>query len=173
MTTPDPATSAPAPPALTGRDIGAAAKATGALLGPLLDAADLPFEEWTVLFTLAGTGPVRRRALIAQQAGDLKVPESTTRATVDGMVAAGLIAPAEDADVADADDPRLAPTAAGLAVYQPIREQVNQIAAELYGDLPPDDLVATRRTLDEVTRRANARLATAAPAATGAAATAG
>jgi DNA-binding MarR family transcriptional regulator len=164
MTTTDPTTvpTPPTPPALTGRDIGAAAKATGALLDRLLDAADLPFAQWTVLFTLAGTGPQARSALVAQQADGLKVPESTARATLDGMVAEGLIAPAADADDpgnAGAGGPVLAPTAAGLATYQPIREQVNRIAVELYGDLPPADLAATHRTLAEVTRRANARLA--------------
>jgi DNA-binding MarR family transcriptional regulator len=162
MTTPDPATTTPtpaAPPALTGRDLGIAAKATGALLDRLLDAADLPFSQWTVLFALAGTGPLPRRALVAQQADGLKVPESAATATVEGMVAEGLIAPVEGAD----GEPQLAPTAAGLAVYGPIREQVNQIAADLYGDLPPADLAATHRTLEEVTRRANARLAAATP----------
>jgi hypothetical protein len=159
-------TTTPTPPVLTGRDIGAAARATGALLDRLLDEADLPFGEWTVLFTLAGSGPLSRSALVQQQAGGLKVPESTARATVDGMLASGLIAPAGGSEPAggtddgsDAADPRLAPTAAGMAVYRPIRQAVNQITVDLYGDLPAADLEATRRTLEEVTRRANARLA--------------
>jgi DNA-binding MarR family transcriptional regulator len=155
MTTPtdDTGTSAtpPTPPLLTGRDIGAAARATSALLDPLLAEANLPFAQWTVLFTLAGTGPLTRSALVQRQADGLKVPESTAQETVDGMVTAGLIAPTDDA--------RLAPTVTGQAIYQPIRDEVNRIAVELYGDLPPADLETTRRTLEEVTRRASARLA--------------
>jgi len=138
------------PPALTGRDIGAAARSTNALLQRLLDDADLPFAEWTVLFTLAGSGPLARGELVRQQAAGLKVPDSAVEATVAGMVAAGLLA---------GDDARLAPTAAGRALYQPIRDAVDRITAELYGDLPRADLEVTRRTLAEVTRRADALLA--------------
>ena len=141
------------PPALTGRDIGAAARSTNALLQRLLDDADLPFAEWTILFTLAGTGPLGRPmprgALVRQQADGLKVPDSTVEATLDGMVASGLLAD---------DSGLLAPTAAGRAVYQPIRDVVDQLTETIYGDLPPDDLEVTRRTLEEVTRRADALL---------------
>ena len=144
-----------APPALTGRDIGAASRSTNALLQRLLDEADLPFGEWTVLFTLAGTGPLACSQLVHQQADGLKIPESAARATVDGMRASGLLTPEDAAD----DDPHLVPTAAGKAVYQPIRDAVNQITVKLYGDLPAADLETTRRTLEEVTRRANALLA--------------
>jgi DNA-binding MarR family transcriptional regulator len=138
-------------PALTGRDIGAAARSTNALLQRLLDEADLPFAEWTVLFTLAGAGPMARDALVRQQSDGLKVPESAVAATIDGMLASGLLA--------SGDDGRLAPTDAGSAAYRPIRAAVDRITADLYGDLPPDDLAATQRTLAEVTRRANALLA--------------
>lgn len=148
---------------LSARDIAAAHRATGALLDRLLDEADLPFGEWTVLFALAGTGPRLRSELVRQQASGLRVPEAQARATVDVMVEAGLLAPPDDgggaADQGGTDDPRLAATAAGTAVYRPIRAAVDEIADRIYGDLPPDDLAATRRTLDEVTRRAGALLA--------------
>ena len=57
------------------------------------------------------------------------------------------------------EDPRFATTAAGEAVYRPVRRTVSRIIDELYGDLPRADLEATRRTLAEVTRRASARMA--------------
>jgi hypothetical protein len=44
-------------------------------------------------------------------------------------------------------------------VFRPIRNDVSRLTVELYGDLPPEDLEATRRTLAEVTRRANVKLA--------------
>jgi hypothetical protein len=155
------------PPALSARDISAAARATRALLDRLLDEVDLPFDEWTVLFVLDGTGPLGRRELVERQVAGLRVAEATARATVDVMLAAGLIAEAEagaGAEVADggagrAADPCLAPTVAGTAVYRPIRAAVDDITDRIYGDLPPDDVAATRRTLDEVTRRANVLLA--------------
>ena len=120
-------------PALT-RDIGQAERTMHALLERLLDEAGLSFAEWTVLNFLDGD--------------------------------AGQLAPADEAHGAgvsgnDDEDLRLAPTAAGEAVYRPVRRTVARISDELYGDLPPADLEATQRTLAEVTRRANARLAAA------------
>jgi DNA-binding MarR family transcriptional regulator len=149
-------TNPPTPPILTGRDIGAAQKATGALLDRQLERVGLPFEEWTVLFTLNGTGPLPTSALVARQVDGLKISEAEARAVVDGMRAAGRLAPLDDADTAD---PRLAPTPEAEAVFRPVFQAVTALATELYGDLPPADLEATRRTLAEVTRRANARLA--------------
>jgi DNA-binding MarR family transcriptional regulator len=151
-------TTTPTPPVLTGRHIGAASRATGALLDQLLDEADLPFGEWTVLFTLAGTGPLAPDELVRQQADGLKVPEATVRATVDGLLASGLIGLGLGPAGGDSDG-RLVLTAAGEAVFRPISDAVGRITADLYGDLPAADLEATRRTLEEVTRRANARLA--------------
>ena len=146
MTTPTPN---PAP-ALTGREIGQAQRAIGALLDRKLEAAGLPFADWTVLFTLDGTGPLPADDLVARQIDGLKVPESEARGTVDRLLAGGMLAP---------DGDRLAPTAAAEAVFRPIRDGVSRLTVELYGDLPPEDLEATRRTLAEVTRRANAKLA--------------
>jgi DNA-binding MarR family transcriptional regulator len=159
MTTSTPTPTPTPAPALSARDIGAAARASQALLDRLLDQADLPFPEWTVLFTLDATGPLVRSELVRQQADGLKVPEATARATVDGLVASGLIGLIGLAEAAaEGDDPRVVPTAAGEAVFRPIRQEVSRIAGEIYGDLPPADLEVTRRTLEEVTRRASALL---------------
>jgi DNA-binding MarR family transcriptional regulator len=141
-------------PALTGRDIGQAANATSALLDRLLAQAGLPFPQWTVLFTLDGAGPLPRGELVQRQVHGLKVPVAEAQATVDGMRSSGLLAPA-----GDGDDPALEPTEAAEAVFRPVRQAVSRLTEELYGDLPPADLEATHRTLEEVTRRANARLA--------------
>lgn len=146
MTTPTPKPT----PALTGREIGQAQRAIGALLDRKLAAAGLPFADWTVLFTLDATGPRPADDLVARQVDGLKVPESEARTTLDRMVDGGMLAP---------DGDRLAPTAAAEAVFRPIRDGVSRLTVELYGDLPPEDLEATRRTLAEVTRRANAKLA--------------
>jgi DNA-binding MarR family transcriptional regulator len=142
--TPNPA------PALTGREIGQAQRAIGALLDRKLAAAGLPFADWTVLFTLDAAGPLTADELVARQVDGLKVPQSEARATLERMTGAGLLA---------ADGDRVVPTAAAEGVFRPIRTDVARLTVELYGDLPPEDLEATRRTLAEVTRRANAKLA--------------
>jgi len=140
-------------PLLTGRDIGMAEKATRALLDRRLAEADLPFASWTVLYTLAAEPePVTREELVRRLVYGLKIGEGEASAAVDGLAADGLVAPAPGAD-------GLAMTQAGEAVHGPIRQAVAEITVELYGDLPEADLAATQRTLAEVTRRANARLA--------------
>ena len=151
-------------PTLTGRDIGEAEHAIRALLDRLLDEAGLSFPEWTVLFTLDGAGPVARGELVRRQAQGLKVPEAAAVATVDGLGSSGLLTPIDQPEGAGGpsgagEDPRLTLTAAGEARYRPVRRAVSRISDELYGDLPAADVAATRRTLAEVTRRANARLA--------------
>jgi hypothetical protein len=153
----------PTTPILTGRDIGAAQRATRALLDRVLNAAGLPFDQWTVLFTIGGSGPLRASVLAQGQVQGLKVPPDVGRTTVAAAVDAGLIAPATGPDpaVASTDDPILDFTPKGESVYRPVRQAVDEVTAELYSDLPPADLEATHRTLTEVTRRANARLAAA------------
>jgi DNA-binding MarR family transcriptional regulator len=148
-------------PALTGRDIGEAENAIRALLDRQLEEAGLSFPEWTVLFTLDGDGPLPGGELVRRQVHGLKVPEAAARATVDGLRSSGLVAPVDRAGGpgGDGQDPRLTLTATGRARYRPVRQAVLRITNELYGDLPPADLEATHRTLAEVTRRANARLA--------------
>jgi DNA-binding MarR family transcriptional regulator len=150
-------------PVLTGRHIGEAENAIRALLDRQLEEASLSFPEWTVLLTLGGADPLPRSELVRRQAYGLKVSEAAARATVDGLRSSGLVAPVDESrdaggPVGDGQDPRLTLTAAGQARFRPVRQAVFRIADELYGDLPPADLEATRRTLAEVTRRANARL---------------
>ena len=150
-------------PALTGRDIGQAEKATRALLDRLLEEAGLSFPEWTVLFSLDGAGPLAHSELVRRLVHGRVAPEPAARATVDRLRSSGLLAPVDQTQDADeaggGQEPRLALTAAGEARYRPVRRAVARITEELYGDLPAADLEATQRTLAEVTRRANARLA--------------
>ena len=152
-------------PTLT-RDIGQAERTMRALLERLLDEADLSFPEWTVLVFLDGTEPLTLSELVRRQVDGRVAPESAARAAVSGLQSRGLLAPAYGVQGADRpggidEDSRLAPTAAGEAVYRSLRRAVARITDELYADLPPADLEATHRTLVEVTRRANARLAAA------------
>jgi len=149
-------------PALT-RDIGRAERAMRALLEGLLDGAGLSFCEWTVLVFLDGAGPLARGELVRRQVDGRVAAEAKARAAVDGLLSRGLLAPNERARGAggpygDSGAPRLAPTAAGEAAYRPVRRVVSRVTDELFSGLPEADLEATRRTLEEVARRADARL---------------
>ncbi len=139
------------------RDIGQAERTMRALLERLLNEAGLSFPEWTVLVFLDGSGPLTSSELVRRQVDGRVLSEAAARTAVDGLLSRGLLARADEARGAG-EDPRLAPTAAGEAVYWPLRRRVSRITDELYGDLPLADLEATRRTLAEVTRRADARL---------------
>lgn len=153
----------PTTPNLT-RDIGQAERALRALLERLLDEAGLSFSEWTVLVFLDGAGTLTHDELVRRQVDGRVVTEAEARAAVDGLLRRGLLVPADNAGgvgrrgVAD-ENPRLALTAAGEAVYLPVRGTVDRTTGRLYGDLPQDALEATHRTLAEVHRRANVRLA--------------
>lgn len=149
-------------PALT-RDIGRAERAMRALLEGLLDEAGLSFSEWTILVFLDGAGPLARDELVRRQVGGRVAPEAEARAAVDGLLSRGLLTSDEGARGAGGSDgdgggPRLAPTAVGEAAYRPVRRAVSRVTGELFGGLPEADLEATRRTLGEVARRADARL---------------
>jgi DNA-binding MarR family transcriptional regulator len=137
-------------PILSGRDIGQTENALRALLETLLAETGLTYPRWTILFALDRAGSLPLDTVVAQQADGLKVPPEESRATAEGLLAAGLVAGGEAG---------LTLTPVGEAVFRPVRRAVAALADELYGGLPPADLEATRRTLDEVTRRANARLA--------------
>lgn len=151
-------------PALT-RDIGQAERALRALLERQLGRVGLSFPAWTVLVFLDGGGSLTRAALVGRQVDGHVVPTATAaRATVEDLLAAGLLTPADAIRTADAqdvfgDDRPLARTTAADAVYRPVRDAVARVTHELYGDLPASDLEITSRTLGEIARRANAMLA--------------
>lgn len=136
------------PPPIT-RDIGEAERTLRAVLQTQLDAAGLSFPEWTTFVTLDVAGPLTPAEVIERQVVGQVAPADEAEAAIDRLVSAGLLD----------GGPRLAPTAAGDALYQPIRQRVNGISRRIYGDLPAGDLDATQRTLAEIARRAREVLA--------------
>jgi hypothetical protein len=142
-----------APTPILTREIGRAERAMRALLERQLAAAGLSFPAWTVFVLLDG-GPLPRAAIVARQLDNHVVAAaSASEAAIDGLQAAGLIAP-----VGGGDGP-LARTPAGEAVYRPILDAVSPISRTLHRYLPVEDVEATRRTLAEIARRASALLA--------------
>ena len=142
-------------PVLT-RDIGRAERTLRALLDRLLDDAGISFPQWTVFNLLDGSASLSRSELVRRLVDGHVAPEPEARAAVDGLLSAGLV---KEVEAADADDPVLTLTPAGEAVFRRIRQAVAGITDDVFGGLPPADVEATRRTLEEVARRAKARLA--------------
>ena len=142
------------PPALTGQAIGEAAKATNAVLETLLAEVRTSFLSWVALNVLTSAGAVMPQdALVQRMTGGLKVDAEPVLATLDELEVARLVTRAGDAE------PAVELTADGIALHRRIRTGIDQITERLYGDLPPDDLATTGRTLATVTQRANAVLA--------------
>jgi hypothetical protein len=135
--------------ALTGQDIGQAARATNAILETLLADTSTPFTTWVALNVLATSGSTQPRdALVQRLIHGLKIAEDAARAAVADLVSKGY-----------ASEPAaLELTADGRALHGRIRVGIDRITERLYADLPESDLATTRRILGIVTDRANAEL---------------
>jgi hypothetical protein len=138
-------------PTLTGQDIGAAARAGGAVLERLLSRTGTEFQGWVALNVLGTTGPtLGRDDLVGRLVSGLKVDAASVSTSLDELVHSGL-ASQVDGDVTL--------TPAGTARFEEIRDGIAEITRRLYGGIPTEDLVVARRVLAAVTERANAELA--------------
>ncbi|MYS32965.1 hypothetical protein K388_04305 [Streptomyces sp. KhCrAH-43] len=138
-------------PAVNGQVIGMAHYATRALAERLLPRGTTFNQALALNAAEAAGGAVERRALIARLTGAVKLGLAAAEATVVALTSAGLL----EERLGDL----LALTPAGDALVQAYKAGVAGIAAELYGDLPAEDLAAAGRVLTEVTARADAMLA--------------
>lgn len=133
------------------RHLGTAERTLQALLQTQLRKVGLSFPEWVVLTILHSSGSLP----LANVIDALERGQIGDRDGVDALVARmaerGLIAPAEFG---------MSITPLGAELYLPLRHDVDSLTAEIVAGIPADDLDATRRTLDEVTRRASRLLST-------------
>ena len=137
-------------PPLTGQHIGAAENAIRAVLDALLSETETTFHQWVALRVLAAADSgLEPEQLVALMTSGLKVAPSSVLHAIEQLEAAELVSVAEVVALTDA----------GRARHRRIQDGVDRITRRLYGDLPVDDLVTTRRVLAIVTERANAVLA--------------
>jgi DNA-binding MarR family transcriptional regulator len=144
-------------PPLT-RDIGQTERTLQALIHRQLARAGVTFPEWVVLTFLTASGPLTAGNLAQRLTDDEIAPSAVAVAVVGAMVEKGLIGPATSSP-GEPEAPRLTVTDAGTAVYVPLRAAIGQLTGDLFADIDATDLDATRRTLNEVTRRAKRLLA--------------
>jgi hypothetical protein len=141
----------PETPPLTGQHIGEAENAIRAVLDALLAETATTFHQWVALRVLVASGAgLERDELVGRMIAGLKVGEAPVLTAISELESRGLIT---------ATDGLLALTGAGRDRHQRIQDGIDRITEQLYGDLPVDDLVTTRRVLAIVTERANAVLA--------------
>lgn len=138
------------PPPLT-QSIGAAERALRALLDSRLGQHGLAFPDWTVCVFLNAERLDPEQIAQRQLAGHIVGSAGESRAALRRLVAAGL--------VTTGDEGLLELTQAGAVLFSDLGTQVREMTQALFGDLPAPDLEATRRTLHEITHRANTLMA--------------
>jgi DNA-binding MarR family transcriptional regulator len=142
----------PAYPTLSTQVIGQAESALGAILGPILTQTQTSFEEWLVLtVTTASGGEIDQDQLAGRISGARKIDPEVVRAAIRSLADAGLVA----------GSPQLHLTEAGKERFQQIRGRIDTVNAQLFGDLPAEDLETAGRVLSIVTARASAVLSQA------------
>lgn len=136
-------------PVLAGQHIGRAHLATRALLERQLDG--LPFPAWTAL-NLVGqaSGPLTADACRAALGAGLKIDEPAAAGVVDQLAGLGLVVTRGGV---------VGLTSSGQEVFERVTAAIARIVATLYGDIPEEDQVVTRRVLDLIKVRADAALA--------------
>jgi DNA-binding MarR family transcriptional regulator len=146
----------PETPPLTGQQIGEAENAIRAVLDALLAETETTFHQWVALRVLAATeSGLELEQLVRRMTSGLKVERPSVLAAVGQLDAEELVTVADNGDRNEV----VALTDTGRARHRRIQGGVDRITRQLYGDLPVDDLVTTRRVLAIVTERANAVLA--------------
>jgi DNA-binding MarR family transcriptional regulator len=141
-------------PTFTPQLLGQTEKALNALLDRLLNGTGVTEPQWVTLSIVAIAGEaLTPDQLTEHAAGALKLRDADARARVDELTAAKLLS------VCDGDAPMVRLTDAGRQLYARVREGVAEVTAQMWGDLPDEDLATAGRVLGIVLERANAELA--------------
>ena len=136
-----------------GRDLQMATRATRAVLDRVLADAGITFEQMAVLNTIElEGGSIATDALAAQLVQILKIDDAAARRAIATVAEPALVQPIGE------QPEQLELSAAGRRLHADYSRQSLQISAEVWGGLPHEDPVATKRVLDAVTGRANAML---------------
>jgi hypothetical protein len=137
---------------VNGQDIGVAARATRSVLDRFLATAGIDFDLWIALRVIDQAGRALPRAELVQTlVTNLGLDPATARLLIERVVALGWYAPS-GADL-------IGLSQAGVERYASLLAGVGDITAELYGGIDVADLMAAKRVLVEVARRAAARAA--------------
>ena len=144
------------PPAVYGQfgqTLAFAERTLTATLREHLAQRDTQPETWYALKLIATRGPgISREALSRDLAGSPTLDADSTRELLAGLEAQGLIGGSAQVDL----------TAEGEALYRSLREYIAGPTIRLLGQFDIHDIETTVRTLQEITKRAEADSAAAA-----------
>jgi len=148
-----------AAPVADARALGLAHYAARGALEHVLARHGMTFQQQiTLRAALAADGPPAGGDLIAQVHASLKADPAAVRATVDELVAKGLLV---------VEGTRVRATEAGRTLVDAITAETAPMTRRIWGGIATEDLEAAGRVLAQVAERANAELAAlGAPSAT-------
>lgn len=141
-------------PAPLSPTIGATERTLFALLNSRLERHGISFPEWTVMFFLGGDKLPRSVVLNRLASGRIAEGEAAA-SLIDTMVESGRI---EIVKADCEDEPSVMLTAAAGSTFFPLRAQVTAAAQEIYAEISQEDIETTRRTLEQVCRKADVLL---------------
>jgi DNA-binding MarR family transcriptional regulator len=134
-------------PLLTPQIVGQAENAHKPLIGRILGPTGTTMHQWVALtMTATAGGAIEAEQLAAQMVGALKIDHAAAHDTIAELVAARLLAD---------EAPQVGFTDAGRAKHGQIRAAVDAIIAQVYGDIPTQDLATAARVLMTITDRLN------------------
>jgi DNA-binding MarR family transcriptional regulator len=135
-------------PVLTPQIVGQAENAHKPFLARILASTGTTMNQWVALtMTASAGGATEAEQLAAQMVDALKIDQAAAQDTIAELVATRLLA-----DEAS----RVGFTDAGRARHGQIRAAVDAIIAQVYGDIPTEDLVTAARVLTLIIDRLNA-----------------
>jgi DNA-binding MarR family transcriptional regulator len=136
------------PKTLTPQVVGQAENAHQPILTRVLAPTGVTKDQWVALtMTATAGGAVEEAQLAAQMAGALKIDRAVARATIAGLVDAGLLL-RQASQVGFSED--------GRAQHGQIRAAIDAIIVPAYADIPAKDLATAARVLTIITTRLNA-----------------
>ncbi|MFJ9717467.1 MarR family transcriptional regulator [Streptomyces sp. NPDC101213] len=138
-------------PPVDSRVIGLAHYAARAVLERVLSRHGATFQEQVTLRSvLVADQPLTREGLVALVVASLKADRAEVHATVDQLLAKGLVS---------ADGGTVRATDAGRALHETVNAESGAVSARVYAGIPAGDRAVAGRVLALVTERANAELA--------------
>ncbi|MEW2527122.1 MarR family transcriptional regulator [Streptomyces sp. NPDC047071] len=151
MTTTASAAASTTAPLADARALGLAHYAARGVLERVLTRHGVTFQQQIALrAAVTADTPRTPDALVAQVRDILKADPDAVRATLDELVAKGLLV---------ADGTHLLPTDAGRELLAAAGAEIAPVSARIWGGIPTEDLAAAGRVLALVAERANAELA--------------
>jgi DNA-binding MarR family transcriptional regulator len=134
--------------------IGRTERALLPLMDVVLAGTGGTFHQWVALnFTAVNGGSIERSQLIARLADALQIDDTTADGVITELAAERLLQAESPSVVALGDT--------GRERQASIRSAIDHTTAQLFADIPADDLAATQRVLTTIAERAATQLARA------------